>query len=129
MRVLFDSHALVWFFLGDPRLPVGLRKILAEPETEFAISAVCVWEIATKVRRGRWPEANEIIATLDTALTESAYIPLAITIEHARIAGLLSGDHRDPFDRMLAAQSQVERLPLVTADPAFRHFGTTVMWS
>jgi len=128
MRVLFDSHALVWFFLGDTRFPVHLRKTLAEPETEFVISAVCVWEIATKVRRGKWPEANEIIAALNDVLVVSAYIQLAITIEHAQTAGFLSGNHRDPFDRMLAAQSQVEGLPLITADPAFRLFGTTVMW-
>ena len=128
MRVLFDSHALVWFLLGDNRFPARLRLDLEHPETEFVISAVCVWEIATKVRRGRWPEAEEIIVTLSDVLATSAYIPLAITIEHARTAGFFAWQHRDPFDRLLAAQSQIERIPLVSADPVFRSFGTAVMW-
>jgi PIN domain nuclease of toxin-antitoxin system len=128
MRILFDSHALVWFLLGDSRFPVRLRQRLELPETEFVVSAVCVWEIATKVRRGRWPEAEAIIANLSLALATSAYSPLAISIEHARTAGFFAWHHRDPFDRILAAQSQIEGIPLVSADPVFRAFGIAVMW-
>lgn len=128
MRVLFDSHALVWFLLGDSRFPVRLRQSLESPETEFVISAVCVWEIATKVRRGRWPEAAAIMANLSLVLATSAYSPLAINIEHARMAGNFAWHHRDPFDRILAAQSQIEGIPLVSADPVFDALGIAVMW-
>jgi PIN domain nuclease of toxin-antitoxin system len=128
MKVLFDSHALVWFLLGDDKFPAPLRRDLEHPETEFVISAVCVWEIASKVRRGRWPEAAEVIGNLNDVLATSAYVPLAITIEHAHTAGFLAGQHRDPFDRMLAAQSQVEGIPLLSADPVFATFGTVLMW-
>jgi PIN domain nuclease of toxin-antitoxin system len=128
MKILFDSHALVWFLLGDSRFPAELRRDLDRPETEFVISAVCIWEIATKVRRGRWPEAQNVMPILGDVLTGSAYRPLAISIEHVQVAGFLAGRHHDPFDRMLAAQSQVEGVPLVTADPAFRAFGTSVIW-
>jgi len=128
MRVLFDSHALVWFLLGNAKIPKQLRQNLDHPDTEFAISAVCIWEIATKVRRGKWPEAAAVIASLHDVLAKSAYFPLAITIEHARVAGLFAWQHRDPFDRLLAAQSQIEGIPLITADPIFRTFGTAVMW-
>ncbi len=128
MKILFDSHALVWYLTGDRRFPAGLRRELEPPETEFVISAVCIWEIATKVRRGRWPEAQSVMPILDNVLMETAYRPLAITIEHARVAGFLSARHHDPFDRILAAQSQVEGVPLVTADPAFHVFGTSVIW-
>jgi PIN domain nuclease of toxin-antitoxin system len=128
MRVLFDSHALVWFLQGDRRFPASLRERLEAPEIEFVISAVCIWEIATKVRRGKWPEAETVIATMASTLATSAYVPLAITIEHARIAGFLPAHHRDPFDRMLAAQSQVEGIPLVSADPVFRAFAIAVIW-
>lgn len=128
MKILFDSHALVWFVLGDTRLPVRLRKTLDAPETEFIISAVCIWEMVTKVRRGRWPEAEPFVAELDATLQERSYIPLPITLEHARVAGFFAWPHRDPFDRLLAAQSQIEGVPLVTADPAFRAFGTSVIW-
>ena len=65
---------------------------------------------------------------LGEVLSKSAYFPLAISVEHARVAGFLSGPHHDPFDRMLAAQSQVEGIPLVSADPVFRSFGTSVIW-
>ena len=128
MRILFDSHALIWFLLGDNRFPDRLRLQLERPETEFVISAVCIWEITAKVRRGRWPAANEVITTLVDLLRTTVYIPLPITIEHARTAGFLAWEHHDPFDRMLAAQSQAEGVPLVTADPAFRAFGTSVIW-
>ena len=129
MRVLFDSHALVWFLLGDARFPARLRQTLEVPETEFVISAACIWEIATKFRRGRWPEAEVVLADLNVVLASSAYSPLAISIEHARTAGFFAWNHRDPFDRILAAQSQLEEIPLVTTDPVFRTFGVAVMWS
>lgn len=128
MKVLFDSHAFVWFLLGDRRLPARLRESLEVPETEFVISAACVWEIATKVRRGRWPEAEAVMVNLDLVLATRACIPLAISVEHARTAGFFSWRHHDPFDRILAAQSQIEAIPLVTADPVFRAFGVSVIW-
>jgi PIN domain nuclease of toxin-antitoxin system len=128
MRILFDSHALVWFLLSDRRFPARLRQTLEMPDTEFVISAACIWEIATKFRRGRWPEAEAVLASLNLVLATSAYIPLAISIEHARTAGSFAWDHHDPFDRILAAQSQIESIPLVTADPVFRVFGTAVVW-
>lgn len=128
MRILFDSHALVWFALGDRRFPVRLRRTLDDPGTEFIISAACIWEIVAKVHRGKWPDAAPFVAQLDATLRDSSHIPLPITIEHARVAGLFAWTHRDPFDRLLAAQSQVEGVPLATADPAFREFGTSVIW-
>jgi PIN domain nuclease of toxin-antitoxin system len=128
VKILFDSHALVWFALGDRRFPVRLRKKLEGADTEFVISAVCVWEIVAKVNRGRWREAEAFVADLDAVLMRTSYIPLAITIEHARVAGFFAWTHRDPFDRLLAAQSQIEGVPLLTADPVFHAFGTTVMW-
>jgi len=128
MRILFDSHALVWFALGDRRFPAELRRKLEEPGTEFIVSAVCIWEITAKFHRGKWSEAAAFVADLDITLRGSPYVPLPVTIEHARVAGSLAWDHRDPFDRMLAAQSQIECAPLVTADRAFRLFGTAVIW-
>jgi PIN domain nuclease of toxin-antitoxin system len=128
MKVLFDSHALVWFLLGDRRFPKQLRADLEHPDTEFVISAVCVWEIGIKVRRGRWMEAKKVIPGLGDMLETSRYIPLAITIEHARTAAFFAWEHRDPFDRLLAAQSQIEGTPLLSADPVFHRFGAAVLW-
>jgi PIN domain nuclease of toxin-antitoxin system len=128
VKILLDSHALVWFLLGDRRVPKRVFIDLDRPDTEFVISAVCIWEITTKVRSGRWPEADDVIGLLDQLLLTAAYIPLPITIEHAKIAGSFAWAHRDPFDRLLAAQSQIEVLPLVSADSIFRRFGVMVIW-
>lgn len=92
------------------------------------VSAVVAWELATKARLGKWAEALPIATSIAHVIEENRFTPLTVTIEHARVAGLLAGRHRDPFDRMLAAQSQVERIPLVSADPVFRSFGTEVIW-
>jgi PIN domain nuclease of toxin-antitoxin system len=126
MKILFDSHALVWFLLGDQRCPLSLRTMAAE--ADIVISAVVVWEIASKVNRGKWPEATAIAATLNELLAEHAYVALPITLQHAHVAGFLQSRHRDPFDRMLAAQAQVEGIPLATADPAFRELGVSIVW-
>jgi PIN domain nuclease of toxin-antitoxin system len=128
VKVLFDSHALVWYLRGDKRLSRKAREIADASESEVFISAVCAWEIAAKVNRGRWSEATQIANSLQEVIVGRAFTALPITIEHARVAGFLSARHRDPFDRMLAAQSQVEGVPLVTADPAFGAFGTSVIW-
>ena len=126
MRILFDSHALVWFLTGNSRFPANLREFVSE--SERVVSAVCAWELATKVARGKWPEADAVVAGLDELLGVRGYSPLPITLRHARVAGFLPGRHRDPFDRMLAAQSQVESIPLLSADPAFRELGVHTLW-
>ena len=94
----------------------------------MCVSAVTAWEIANKVRLGKWPEASQLAQTFNEIMEEFTLEPLAVTIDHARLAGSLPGAHRDPFDRMLAAQAQIENMPLVTGDPAFRAFGTRVLW-
>jgi PIN domain nuclease of toxin-antitoxin system len=128
VKILLDSHALVWYLAGDRRLSRKAREIVDDTNSQVFVSAVCAWEMATKVNKGRWPEAVGIVNSLEEITLARAFASLPITIEHARVAGFLSGRHYDPFDRMLAAQSQVEGVPLVTADPAFRAFGTSVIW-
>jgi len=128
VRILFDSHALVWFLAGDKRFSHRARDAVTADETVACVSAVTAWEIANKVRIGKWPEAAPLAASLSEVIDEHGFEPLPITIEHARVAGFLASAHRDPFDRVLAAQAQMEAIPLVTADPAFRSFGTQVLW-
>lgn len=86
------------------------------------------WEISTKVRLGKWPEAAPLATSLATVIAQFGFVALSVTLEHALTAGLLPGRHRDPFDRMLAAQAAIEGIPLVTADRAFRTLGTEVLW-
>jgi PIN domain nuclease of toxin-antitoxin system len=128
MKILFDSHALVWYLRGDKRLPARMRELIDDDSVEAFVSAVCAWEMASKVRRGKWLEASEIAHSIEQVTSTMEFTPLPISVRHAQIAGLLPGRHRDPFDRMLAAQAQVEGLPLLTADPAFDDFGIQVLW-
>jgi PIN domain nuclease of toxin-antitoxin system len=128
VRVLVDTHAFVWWVIDSPRLSSRARELFVSEDNEICVSAAVAWELATKVRLGKWAEASPIAADIARVIADSDFSPLTVTIEHARVAGFLAGRHRDPFDRMLAAQSQVEGVPLVSADPVFRAFGISLVW-
>jgi PIN domain nuclease of toxin-antitoxin system len=89
---------------------------------------VTAWEIASKVRLGKWPEAASLATSLATVIAQFGFVALPVTLDHALTAGSLVGQHRDPFDRMFAAQGLVEGIPVVTADPAIRSLGALVLW-
>lgn len=128
MRLLLDTHAYAWWATGDRRLTERARAALEAPEAELLISAVVPWELAIKLRAGKWPGAEAILVDLDAALVARRLTALPITLAHARRAGLLPSPHKDPFDRMLAAQAEIERTPIVTADPVFAAMGASVVW-
>lgn len=128
MRLLLDTHALVWWWTDDPRLPARARAAIADPNSTVYVSAVSAWEITTKHRVGKWPEVERLIAEYASLLRRSRFHALAISMEHAHRAGGLPGPHRDPFDRMLIAQGGLEALPIVTADPVFAAYGAEVIW-
>jgi PIN domain nuclease of toxin-antitoxin system len=128
MNLLQDTHALVWHFLDSPRLPEALKEKIDDPETIVFVSAASAWEIATKFRIGRFAEAEALVSNLPGYIREYRFTPLPITFEHGWRAGLLSGAHKDPFDRMLAAQAIEEKLGLVSADPALAALGARIVW-
>ena len=128
MRVLLDTHALLWWLTDDPSLPGPLREVIADPANEIIVSAASAWEIATKHRLGKLPEASAVARDLDGLLVRAGMRPLPISIAHALRAGALEGHHRDPFDRMLIAQGQLESLPIMTADPAFGLYDVELLW-
>jgi len=128
MRLLLDTHALLWWLDGDQRLPESSRLAIGEAGNQIFVSAASAWEIATKVRIGKLPGAVEVADRFSEIIAEQAFGRLSITVEHARRAGLLPGDHRDPFDRMLIAQSQIERLTLVSNETLFDQFGCERLW-
>lgn len=128
MKLVLDSHVFFWWVVDHPRLTPTACAAIEDADNEIYVSAVVAWEMAMKVRTGKWREARAIAENFGAAIERSSFLPLAITLRHARVAGFLEGRHDDPFDRMLAAQSHIENMPLVTADPVFKAFGTKVIW-
>lgn len=128
MRVLLDTHALLWAVTGDPKLPKQAQSILASFENEVFVSAASAWEIATKHRLGRLPGAESLAADIAGHIERLGFHALPITLEHAERAGRLPGPHRDPFDRMLIAQSQAENLPLISIERVFDAYGIERIW-
>jgi len=125
---LIDTHVLLWWLFGDARLSSRAYDIIQSPDHEIFVSSACGWEISTKYRLGKLPHAGEAVNHLPALLQRSHMAVLSITLEHAMTADALPGPHRDPFDRMLIAQSQLERLPIVTNDKAFRDYPVSIIW-
>ena len=128
MRVLLDSHTFFWFVHADARLSRSARKAIEAADAAVYVSAITAWEIAYKFSTGKWPQAEILTRDFVAIMFACSFEPLPLSIEHARHAGALRSPHRDPFDRMLAAQAEIEDIPLVTADPAFRHFKVRTLW-
>ncbi len=126
--VLLDTHALIWWLDDDPRLSHVARVAIADPENVVYVSAASAWEMATKVRLGNLRDAGGVVPRLSQVLRDGALTALPVTVAHAVAAGGLSGPHRDPFDRMLIAQSRIEGLPIVTTDPIFSRYAVPVIW-
>lgn len=126
---LLDTHAFVWATSSPDRLGAGARRAIEDPRSELWVSAASGFELATKHRRGRFPEAGPIIDGFRDRLEQLRARSLPIDIDHALRAGGLGWTHRDPFDRILAAQAMMADLLLVTADRAFASLtGLRVQW-
>jgi PIN domain nuclease of toxin-antitoxin system len=128
MRLLLDTHAFLWWLDGNRRLTKRARALISDDANVIFVSAASAWEISTKARLGKLPGAIDVATDLAGIVTAQAFTPLDITILHAQRAGRLPGEHRDPFDRMLAAQAQIEDLPIVSNDAAFAGFGVERIW-
>lgn len=128
MRLLLDTHTLLWSFNSDPSLSSEARRVIEDGSNEIFVSAASAWEIATKVRLGKLPTGYELILDLKTYLEQLGFETLSVSVNHAVRAGMLPGDHRDPFDRMLIAQSQTENLPIVSNDRVFDEYHVRRIW-
>ena len=128
MRVLLDTHALLWWWTDSPSLSSTAREVIAAPANEIFVSTASVWEIRTKQRLGKLSLIPDLSVHFGELLQKSRFTVLDIGWRHALVAGGYPADHRDPFDRMLAAQSALEALPLVTRDPVFSAFGNPCLW-
>src|SRR5262245_11582538 len=128
MKVLLDTHVLLWWMWGDPRLSDRARNAIEAANSEVYISAASAFEISTKVRIGKLPAAERLSKIFLPALKEQGFSQLPVTIAHALRAGSLPGDHRDPFDRLLVAQATQEGMTLVSGDALLRGLGAKTLW-
>ncbi len=122
MRLLLDTHVLLWALLEPQKLSVELRNSLEDSDNTLVVSAASAWEIATKWRLGKLQHARSVVENYAMALHRLAAVDLAISGAVARRAGLWDVPHRDPFDRLLAAQAMADDLILASTDPAFAQF-------
>jgi PIN domain nuclease of toxin-antitoxin system len=128
LRTLLDTHVLFWWLTDDARLSSSARQVLSDdPDTAY-VSVATAWEIAIKVGRGKWPEAGWLITNFERELANEGFELLHIEILHVRTAGLMQTAHRDPFDRLLAAQAASEGLTLVTSDRSLASLGVACLW-
>lgn len=128
MRILLDTHALLWAAFDEDSLSPRARRLIQSPGSEIIVSAASVWEIATKYRLGKLNFARDLLENFIPKVTGAGYLLLPISPEHALRAGRLPGDHKDPFDRMLAAQAIHEDLPLLSNDTQLDVFGVRREW-
>lgn len=128
MKLLFDTHALLWWVLGDERLGKKARDAVADPDNEVFISSASIWEISIKFRAGKLPEAEGFVARLRAGTALPGVDELPMTSIHALRAGLLDAAHKDPFDRMLIAQAQLDGHTLLSSERLFDAFGVTRLW-
>ena len=126
MRLLLDTHALIWWIVDSPKLSQPARSAIAEPRNAVLASVVSGYEIAYKQRLGRLPA--EIAEDLPKALRDARVRTQPLTLDHTIAAGQLPGPHRDPWDRLIIAQAMRDGFTLVTADPVFRDYGVPVCW-
>ena len=128
MRVLLDTHALLWWLAGDDALPATARALIADPANEVYVSAASAWEVSTKHRLGKLPGAGPLAVDFAREIEQQGFLPLPITLAHGQDAGALTLALRDPFDRMLIAQARAERMVLVSNEASFDAAGVVRAW-
>ena len=128
MRALLDSHAFLWWLAGNPRLSEAARRAIGDEANTIFVSAASAWEIATKHRIGKLPQAGAVALDVAGSIAGQGFEELAITVEDAERAGRLPGPHRDPFDRVLIAQALLRDLAIVSVDRALDGYGVRRLW-
>ena len=126
MKLLLDTHALVWWVEGSHLLSPAARGAIEE--NEILVSAASAWEIATKFRLGKLPSAQRMARNFAAEIAEESFEALPVTVEHALLAGSLDISHKDPFDRLLIAQARIERVKLVSNETRFDSFAVERVW-
>lgn len=128
MKALLDTHTFLWWITDNPKLSSRVRKIIGDGRNELFLSAASCWEIAIKAQLGRIKIPDKPELFISEQMVANAIQGLPIQISHAVHVYNLPAHHRDPFDRMLIAQAQLERLPILTDDPQISQYPVKVIW-
>ena len=128
MRLLLDTHAFLWWVINDKRLSQAAGQAIADDDNDVLISAASAWEIATKHRKGKLPEAEALARDIAGAIAGQDFEELAVTVDDAARAGALPGPLRDPFDRMLIAQALSRNLVLISNESVFDRYDVRRLW-
>ena len=128
LRLLLDTHALIWWLAGDERLSRRARDAIGDQANSIGVSAASAMEVATKFRIGKMPDAALLAQDFDAIIADQSFAELAITVRHARMAGEMGIAHKDPFDRLLIAQAQAEDMVLVSNEALFDGFAVKRIW-
>jgi len=127
-HLLLDTHALLWWLAEPSRLSPSAHAAIAETANQVFVSAATGWELATKVRLGKLEIAEQLLSNLPQLLADQGFEVLSIQLRHGLRAGGYPQPHRDPFDRLLAAQAELESLTLVSIDSALQAFPCRLLW-
>ena len=128
MRLLLDTHAILWFVWAHPNLSPAASRLLADPINSLLVSAGSIWEIAIKVSLGKLTLATPYEEFMHGVIKENGFEILPITVTHAHVLTTLPFHHRDPFDRLMVAQALTEGLPIISADTAFDLYPVERLW-
>ncbi len=128
MRLLLDTHVLLWLLIGDGALSAAAKASITDDANEIMVSAASAWEICTKHRIGKLPAAAILAANVASAIASQGFAELPITVREAERAGRLPGPHRNPFDRMLIAQALALELTLVSKEAMFDRYAVRRLW-
>jgi len=126
MNILLDTHTLLWALTDEAKLSERVRKLLPNADTWFSVASL--WEILIKARIGKMPLPQPTGPFIMSKLRDNGVRVLPVTADHVLRIESLPGHHRDPFDRMLIAQSLEEKLPLVSSDNIFRRYDVELIW-
>jgi PIN domain nuclease of toxin-antitoxin system len=126
--LLLDTHAMLWFFWGDPQLSANAKAAIEDPDNRKLISIASCWEIAVKVGLGKLDLGEPSRTFLPREISNNNFELLPIGLNHIAEVEGLPMHHRDPFDRLLLAQAIIENLPVISADRVFEQYGVTRLW-
>ena len=128
MRLLLDTHTLLWFYLGDPQLSAAARLLIEDAANTKLVSPASYWELAIKIGLGKYTLTESYDDFIQHAIFDNGFIILPVEPRHTAVVVSLPLHHKDPFDRLMVAQAMVERIPLVSADAALDPYPIPRLW-